>query len=153
MKVVAYDPYISEEYAESLNVTLLKKLDDLLSISDIISLHPKLTEETYHLISISEFRKMKVTSFFINTSRGKIVKEEDLFYALKNNLILGAAIDVFENEPPLKSNKLYKLKNIILTAHCAGITEESRKKLAISASGQIITLLDGGITKNIVNRL
>lgn len=151
MKVIAYDPYRSETYAKSLNVTLVKELDDLLAVSDIVSLHPSLTKETHHLISISEFKKMKEKSFFINTSRGKVVKEEDLFFALENNLILGAAIDVFENEPPLKNNRLYKLNNIILTAHCAGITDESREKLAISAANQIITLLDGGMVKNIVS--
>ena len=74
-------------------------MSDLLKNSDIISIHVPYTKQTHHLVDIKFFKRMKKNAFFINTARGKIIKEKDLVLALKNKIIAGAALDVFENEP------------------------------------------------------
>ncbi|MEO0294109.1 MAG: hydroxyacid dehydrogenase [candidate division WOR-3 bacterium] len=124
-KVLGYDPYVKS--VEGLNVRMVG-FDELLESSDIISLHLPHTEETHHLIGEREFKKMKKTAYLVNCARGGIVDEDALYNALKNGEIRGAALDVFEEEPP-KDLKLMELDNFICTPHLGAQAEESSRRV------------------------
>lgn len=114
----------------------------LLTSSDFISLHVPLTRETRHMISRSELRSMKKTAVLINTSRGPVVDERALSWALKNHVIFAAGIDVFEFEPKV-TPELLRLENIVMTPHTASATVEARDGMAVLAANNIIAVLDG----------
>ena len=131
IKTVAYDPYLDKDsnlWKETKNLLL----DNLLSISDIISLHIPLTKETKNLIDEKKLRLIKNSSVIINTSRGGIIDENSLAKLLKENKIGGAALDVFNKEPINKVNakKFEGLDNIILTPHIGGVTKESNERVS-----------------------
>ncbi|GIW23261.1 MAG: hypothetical protein KatS3mg068_2268 [Candidatus Sericytochromatia bacterium] len=137
MNILAYDPYIKNLEDEKMK---LVSFDDVIQNSDYITLHLPLTEETKNLINIEIFRKMKKSAILINCSRGGIVNEDDLYIALKENIIKGAALDVFENEP-LKDSKLIELGNkILLTPHLGASTYEAQINVAIDVANQIVEL-------------
>jgi len=146
MKIIAYDPYISVEKAKDLGVTLVD-LHTLLKESDYITIHAPLTKETEGLIGKREFDLMKNGVFIINAARGKIVDEHALYDALVKGKVAGAGLDVFAQEPPSKDNPLFKLDNVILTPHVAGVTRESAKRLSLSVAEDIINVLKGGLPK------
>jgi len=152
LKIVAYDEYLTES---SLQITEceaeLLSLEDVLKKSDIVSIHLPLTKETYHLIDYSKLSKMKKESFLINTSRGKIVCEDDLFRILKEKKIKGAALDVREKEPPGES-PLHKLENVIFTPHIAAFTKEAQERVVSSAARDVAKMLRGEKPVHIVNR-
>ena len=104
--------------------------DKLISQSDIISIHVPHTEETNQMFNMKNFKKMKNTAFLINTSRGKVVNEKDLVTALKEKIIAGAGLDVFQIEPMNKNHPLTKLENIVLAPHIGSSTKETRNKMA-----------------------
>jgi (S)-sulfolactate dehydrogenase len=131
IKTVAYDPYLDKDsnlWKETKNLLL----DNLLSISDIISLHIPLNKETKNLIDEKKLRLIKNSSVIINTSRGGIIDENSLAKLLKENKIGGAALDVFNKEPINKVNakKFEGLDNIILTPHIGGVTKESNERVS-----------------------
>ena len=131
IKTVAYDPYLDKDsnvWKETKNLPL----DNLLSISDIISLHIPLTKETKNLIDEKKLRLIKNSSVIINTSRGGIIDENSLAKLLKENKIGGAALDVFSKEPINKVNakKFEGLDNLILTPHIGGVTKESNERVS-----------------------
>lgn len=128
-------------------------LNTLLRESDIVSLHCPLTPESENLISINEFKLMKKTSLLINTARGGIVDESALLAALQNKQIAGAGIDVLENEPPDKTDKLLmsQLDNLVLTPHIAWASVASRQRLLDGVIKNINDYLSGE-AKNIVNK-
>ena len=107
-----------------------RSFEDIISCSDIISIHAPLIKSTQHLISKGELDKMKPTAILVNTSRGGLIKEADLYEALKNNIIMGAGLDVFENEPPNMDNPLFELKNIVVSSHIAGNTLDNSETMA-----------------------
>ena len=104
--------------------------DKLISQSDIISIHVPHTKETNQIFNMKIFRKMKNTAFLINTSRGKVVNEKDLAIALKQKIIAGAGLDVFETEPINKNHPFLKLENIVLAPHVGSSTKETRSKMS-----------------------
>jgi len=104
--------------------------DKLISQSDIISIHVPHTKETNQIFNMKIFRKMKNTAFLINTSRGKVVNEKDLAIALKQKIIAGAGLDVFETEPINKNHPFLKLENIVLAPHVGSSTKETRAKMS-----------------------
>ena len=131
IKTVAYDPYLDKDsnvWKETKNLDL----DNLLSISDIISLHIPLSKETKNLIDEKKLRLIKNSSVIINTSRGGIIHENSLAKLLKENKIGGAALDVFNEEPINKENakKFEGLDNLILTPHIGGVTKESNERVS-----------------------
>ena len=131
IKTVAYDPYLDKDsnvWKETKNLPL----ENLLSISDIISLHIPLTKETKNLIDEKKLRLIKNSSVIINTSRGGIIDENSLAKLLKENKIGGAALDVFNKEPINKENakKFEGLDNLILTPHIGGVTKESNERVS-----------------------
>ena len=104
--------------------------EKLISQSDVISIHVPHTKETNEMFNMKKFRKMKNTAFLINTSRGKVVNEKDLAIALKEKIIAGAGLDVFETEPINKNHPFLKLENIVLAPHVGSSTKETRVKMA-----------------------
>ncbi|MBW2183692.1 MAG: phosphoglycerate dehydrogenase, partial [Deltaproteobacteria bacterium] len=116
MNVVAYDPFLSPEGAEKLGVELVS-MDDLLNRSDYITVHVPKTNDTGNLINKEFFSKMKDGVFLINCARGGIVNEKDLYDAIKSGKVAGAALDVFEKEPPDADNPLVDLDEVICTPH------------------------------------
>ena len=117
----------SEEKKIGVKYTTFKKL---ISQSDIISIHVPHTKETNQIFNMKIFRKMKNTAFLINTSRGKVINEKDLAIALKQKIIAGAGLDVFETEPINKNHPFLKLENIVLAPHIGSSTKETRSKMS-----------------------
>ncbi|MBT4328014.1 MAG: D-glycerate dehydrogenase, partial [Candidatus Nitrosopelagicus sp.] len=111
--------------------------------SDVISLHVPYNKNTHHLMNSKIFKKMKKTSFLINTSRGKIVDEKQLVVALKTKQILGAGMDVYELEPMKKNNPLLKLENVVLAPHVGSSTKETRQKMSDITARNLILGLEG----------
>jgi len=134
-KILAYEINPDEKFATEYKIKLVS-LNDLLSKSDIITIHVPLTKETRHLISKREFEKMKTNAVLINCARGGIVDENTLYESLKNKRIAGAAIDAFEDEP--NTGKLKELDNIILTPHIGTYTVETRKNMEIETVNNLI---------------
>ena len=149
MKVLYYDIKQNQEFEGEFGAIYKSDLNDLLGRADFVSLHVPLLESTRHLINEARLKIMKPTAYLINTSRGAVIDEKALTMALKNKIIRGAALDVFENEPKLTPG-LTKLDNVILTPHIASATEETRSKMAELASQNIIEALEGRIPPNLV---
>jgi len=126
-------------------------LDELLSQSDVVSLHVPLTDETRHLMNKSNFEKMKKGSFLVNTARGPIVDEHALVDSLRDGRLAGAALDVFDNEPNIDP-ELVGMENVILTPHIASATHEAREAMATLAVNGIIDVLASKEPINIVNK-
>lgn len=120
---------ISKSNEKTLGVKYVS-FEKLVKQSDIISIHVPHTKETEHLFDRKVFRKMKKSAFLINTARGKIVNEKELVVALKKNIIAGAGLDVFEEEPISAKNPLTKLQNVVLAPHIGSSTKETRAKMA-----------------------
>lgn len=140
MKILVYDVIRPKEKALEEVEAKLVDIDHLLSNSDFISLHIPATLENYHFIDIEKLKKMKSQAFLINTARGSIIKEEDLVKALKNGLIKGAALDVYEKEPPTNT-ELLSLENVVLTPHIGSQTKEAQVNAALTIADKVISLL------------
>jgi D-3-phosphoglycerate dehydrogenase len=149
MKLLAYDPFISQERADRLGCSLVD-LDFLFSEADYITLHIPKTSETTHLIDRAALAKMKPTVRIINCSRGGIVDEDALLEALQAGKIAGAALDVFEQEP-LGESQLRELDSVILTPHLGASTAEAQVNVAIDVAEQIRDVLLGLPARSAVN--
>lgn len=150
MKVLAYDPYPDRAFAEAHGVTFVD-WDSLVRESDYLSLHMPATKEAKHIVDARALSRMKPTAFLVNTARGALVNEPDLVAALKANVIAGAGIDVFEEEPP-GDHPLLKLPNVVVTPHGAGVDLQSRDDMAHSAAEAIVSLRRGDWpTEKVVN--
>ena len=142
MKVLAYDPYgVDEAVAQKFDVTSVG-LDALLERSDFVSLHIPLTEETKDLIGLSQLKTMKSQAVLINTARGGIVNEKDLYTALSQKIIRGAYFDVLTSEPPEKDEPLLALSNFYLTPHIASRSAEAERNTAAMATQVMIDALN-----------
>lgn len=141
MRIKVYDPYFNDpDFSKEYNIELVD-LDTLLSTSDFISLHLPLNEETEDFISKRELEKMKNSAFLINTSRGGLISENSLLWALKEGEIAGAASDVFSKEPP-GDNSLLAMDNFILTPHIGANTVESVRRMATRATENLLEMLN-----------
>jgi D-3-phosphoglycerate dehydrogenase len=149
MEVVAYDPFISQEYSKDLGVRLVEAAD-VFRKADFLSLHLPLTDDTRGIVNNQSLSRMKNSAFLINAARGGLVVEEDLAQALETGTIAGAALDVFENEPKI-SERMRSLKNSILTPHIAGATIEAQDQVGVSIARQVIDYLKDGLVINAVN--
>ena len=153
-KVYVFDPFIDNEIIKQHNCIPIESKEEGIRVADYISIHMPLNEKTKNFISYDEFKISKNNLILVNTARGGIINEKALFQALKNKSILGAGLDVFENEPPIKSNSLLSLNNILLTPHNAALTLECRTRMSIEACENIIYFLNKNKKlneKNIVN--
>ena len=151
MKLLAYDPFISQERADQIGCRLVD-LDLLIRESDYITLHIPKTKETYHLFNAETFAKMKPTARLINCARGGVIDEAALANALREGQIAGAALDVFENEPLEADSPLRELgSKIVLTPHLGASTEEAQVNVAIDVAEQIRDVLLGLPARSAVN--
>ena len=150
MKVIYNKKHRDKGFEKKYNAKFVS-LPSLMKTSDFISLHTPLNKSTRHLIGKKQINMMKKTAYLINTSRGPIIDEKSLVFALKKRKIRGAALDVLENEPKLSSG-MNKLNNIILTPHIASGTIEARDAMAVLAAESIISVSKDKIPKNIVNK-
>lgn len=150
MEVLAADPYISLQDTEVQGLKLVE-LDELYAKADFITVHVPLGEKTWHLISEEAFAKMKPGVRIINCARGGIVDEQALYQAIKSGQVAGAALDVFEKEPPDKDNPLFSLENIVSTPHLGASTKEAQENVAVEIAHQVVQFLKKGIVVNAVN--
>ena len=151
MKVVYYDQYrATPEVEQEFDVTYLP-FDELLAVSDCVSLHAPYFPENHHMFNAETFKKMKPTAYFVNTARGKLVDEEALCRALESGQIKGAAMDVFETEPNNVYPGLLKLDNVIMTPHIGSLTMRSRIAMCDEALAGLTTVMEGGVPHNVVN--
>ena len=141
MPVIAHDPFPDATFAKSHNIPLLG-LDDVLKQSDVVSLHLPMLAGSKHIINARTLALMKPTAYLVNTARGGVVNEPDLYHALKNKQIAGAGLDVFDEEPP-GDNPILTLDNVVMTAHTAGVDMQSRDDMARVAATAIVKLLGG----------
>lgn len=149
MRLIGYDPFISPENAVKVGVRLLP-LERVLEEADIITVHAPLTKGTYHLLGEEQIRLLKPSALVINCARGGIIDEDALYSALKEGRIAGAALDVYEQEPPLGSN-LLELDNIVTTPHLGASTKEAQEKVSLEMAEHVKKFLLEGRISNAVN--
>lgn len=152
MDVLYYNRTRKYEAEETLGVKYVE-LNKLLSESDFVLIMTSLTDETYHMIDEEQFNLMKRDAIFINASRGATVNEKALIKALEEKKILGAGLDVYEQEPIDKNNKLLKLNNVVLMPHVGSATKKTRSDMAMLAAENLVKALQGEIPPNIVPEL
>ena len=148
MKTLVYDPYVDEVPSGAVKVT---DKEQIFRESDIVTLHPALTDETRGFVGSKELHMMKPTAFLINCGRGPMVDEDALIEALKNNVIAGAGLDVTKHEPCEPDSPLFTMENVILTPHYAPTTREASYKVARIAAENIMDILAGKKPEGILN--
>ncbi len=149
MRVIAYDPFISPEYARNLGVELVS-FEDLLKESDFITLHLPLTPQTKHLIGARELSLVKPGMRIINCARGGLINEQALLQAIEEGKVAGAAMDVFSKEPP-GDNPLVRNERVVATPHLGASTAEAQAGVAIDAAEQVIAVLNGQPARYAIN--
>ena len=149
MQVVIHDPYVTSEQVEKDGYRSVS-LDELYEISDYITVHVPKLKETTGLINRAAFEKMKPGVMVLNCARGGIINEGDLYEAIKEGKVAGAALDVFETEPP-KDLPLLQLDEVICTPHLGASTREAQTNVAVAVAEQIIDFLKNGSVRNAVN--
>jgi glyoxylate reductase len=150
MELIYYDVSRREDLEKDLGISY-KPLDGVIAESDFLSLHVPLTETTHHMIGEDQLARMKKTAFLINTSRGPVVDENALCNALRDGVIAGAGLDVFEDEPIDPDSPLLQLDNVVLTPHIASASVETRTKMAVTAAINLVSVLQGKEPPNLVN--
>ena len=149
MRVIAHDPYVAQERAQSLGVELLSQ-DEVLAQSDFISLHMRVTPETRDMIDDEQIAKMKRGARIINTARGELIDDAALLRALDSGQLAGAALDVFREEPP-GENPLLSHDKVIVTPHLGALTEEAQERAAMDVAEQVLAVLRGEPARYAVN--
>jgi len=142
MTILYHDARRNLDAERELGAQYVETLDDLLARSDFVSLHVPLLPETRHLMNAERLRKMKRTGILINTSRGPVVDEKALADALKQGVLAGAGLDVYEREPAVEP-ALLALENVVLLPHIASASERTRTRMAVRAAENILAFLDG----------
>ena len=143
MNVVVYDPFTAEAVCDSFGFAKLNTLEELCRQADIISISVPLTEKTANMISAKELSLMKKTAILINTSRGGIINEEDLYTALKENKLFGVALDVFAEEPVKAEHPLLTCANVIATPHNGANTADALIRMGTGAVDEIVRIKNG----------
>jgi phosphoglycerate dehydrogenase-like enzyme len=149
-RVVAYDPYVTKQQAGDLGVTILG-LDTLLQRSDVVSMHAIVTDETTRMMGAREFSLMKEGAYFINVARSALTDEKALYHALRDGHLAGAALDVFDEEPPSANHPLLTLENVIATPHIGGSTAEVVAHQSRIAVSDLARLFEGQRPLHCVN--
>ena len=152
--ILVYDPFVDKEIIQKNGYEKID-FDTGIKLADFITVHMPLSEKTKNIINKKVFEEMKDNAIIVNTARGGIINEKDLYWALKNEKIYGAGTDVFEIEPPKANNPLLTLDNILLSPHNAALTLECRIRMAKETVENIIFYLEGDTNlnkQNIINR-
>ena len=142
MNIIASEPYPDMKFVDENDIKLVE-LDHLLSNADFVSIHSPLNEETTGMFNKKKLSLMKKSAYLVNTARGGLIVEKDLIAILKNNMIAGAGLDVFEEEPTSHQNPLLKLDNVIVSPHMAGNDIQSHIDMGNEAAQSIIDLYNG----------
>ncbi|MCK4365357.1 MAG: hydroxyacid dehydrogenase [Thermoplasmatales archaeon] len=142
MKVLVYSPHCTDEKASKMRA-IRKDLEDLLKQSDFVSLHIPHTKDSHYLLNEKTISLMKPGSYLVNVARGGVVEEKALYLALKEEKLAGAAVDVFEQEPPSEDNKLLSLDNVILSPHIGASTKEAQIQAGTVCAEQMNKVLNG----------
>ncbi len=151
MRVIAYDPYLTEDRAKAIGAEFADSADDLYRVADFITVHMPVTPETKHMLNAAAFAKMKPGVRLVNCARGEIVVEADLIAALESGKVSGAALDVFATEPLPADHPYRKQPNLILTPHLGASTGEAQEKCGIEVAEVIAGYLLTGEVRNAVN--
>ena len=139
--VFVYDPFASRKEVEKDGYHWVADMDELCRLSDFLTLHMPLTEDTRSLIDSRRLAMMKPTAYLANFARGGIVDEQALYDALSDRVIAGAAVDAFENEPPPQDCRLLQLDHVLLSPHCATFSEDSRRRMSLAVARGIDEIL------------
>jgi D-3-phosphoglycerate dehydrogenase len=150
MRIIANDPYVNSQTAKGVGVDLVD-LPALYAESDYITLHTALTPESHRMLSREAFAKMKPGVRIVNCARGELIDQEALREALASGRIAGAALDVFENEPPAPGDPILGIESLVATPHIGGATEEAQETVGVRLAGQIVDYLQHGIALHAVN--
>jgi phosphoglycerate dehydrogenase-like enzyme len=143
MDVIYFDPFLPEELDLPASSRRVHALSDLLAQADVVSVHSRLDPASYRMIGETQLRSMKKGSILINTSRGEVIDEWALCQALLDGHLFGAGIDVFDPEPPASDHPLFKLENVVVTAHLASATAEASLRSSTGVVDQIEQLTKG----------
>ena len=152
-EVYIYDPYVEDEVIKNHGGIKVNDFEEGIKNADYVSLHMPLTSETKNLINYNVLKKMKKNSIIVNTARGGIINEGDLEKALNENIIFGAALDVFLNEPVEKDNPLLNNKKVILSPHSATFTDECTSRMGIETTKNIIDFFENKLDKSMIVKL
>ena len=150
MQILGYDPFVNEDTLSEKDITLMN-LDEIVKRSDFISLHIPLNNETTNLFNFDLIKRMKRSAKIINVARGGIINEHDLAKALNEDIIMGAAIDVFTTEPIEKENPLLNAKNILLSPHLGASTREAKEGVSKAICEQVRDYLFDQKLTNVLN--
>lgn len=151
MRLLAYDPYISNDRFEKSGAESVD-LETLLIESDFISLNSKVTDETYHMINSEAFSKMKKGVYIVNSARGELCDEDALVCALESDSISGIAMDVVENEPINQTHRLLKYQNVLITPHTSAYTYECLKGMGDKVVSDVENVINGRPLIDMINK-
>lgn len=152
MKVLAYDPYVSEKAMNALGVQKVASVKEMAPLVDALTIHVPKTPETVNLINSEIFSAMKPTAVLVNAARGGIVNEADLVEALKNRSIAAAATDVYDQEPPPMDHPLFSLDNMLMTPHIGAASDGAMQNMASYVARGVVDVLEGRTPQFVVNR-
>jgi D-3-phosphoglycerate dehydrogenase len=151
MRVLGYDPYVPEDELKRRGVEPVKSLEALLPQIDVLTCHTPLTPETKHMINHTTLGLMKKGAIYVNTSRGGVQQEEALFEALTRGQLAAAGIDVWEEEPASRDNKIFNLDNVVCSSHVAGVTKEASRQASLQVTDEMLRVLRGEMPQTLVN--
>jgi D-3-phosphoglycerate dehydrogenase len=151
MRVIAYDPYLTEDRAKAIGAEFADSVDDVYRAADFITIHMPVTPETKHMLNAAAFAKMKPGVRIVNCARGEIINEADLIAALESTKVAGAALDVYSVEPLPADHPYRRQPNLILTPHLGASTKEAQEKCGIEVAEVITAYLLTGEVRNAVN--
>ena len=152
MRVLAYDPYLPDDEVRRRGAEPQPSLEAMLPQVDVLTCHTPLTPETQHMINEKTLGLLKPGTIFVNTSRGGVQSEPDLFRALVTGHLASAGLDVFEQEPSPIDNPIFNLDNVVVSTHIAGVTKEANRTAALQVAGEMLRVLRGEHPDVLVNR-
>lgn len=147
MEICAYDPFIDSAKITEWGATNYGNVEEMARNVDVISLHVPATDKTHHLVNAKVLEALGPNGFLINAARGPVVDEQALIDALTKKKIAGAALDVFDPEPPAADNLLFLLDNVVLTPHLASFTDQGRRRMGIMVAEDVLSVLRGDAPK------
>jgi len=151
MKVLYYDVVPRQDLEKELNIEYMG-IEELLQKADFITINVPLLKSTYHLIDEEKLRLMKKTAILVNNARGPVIDEKALYEALKDGVIAGAGLDVFEQEPTSAGNPLLTLKNVVVAPHISSASFETRSRMSEMVAENLIAFFEGRVPPNLVNK-
>ncbi|MCD4671317.1 MAG: hydroxyacid dehydrogenase [Anaerolineaceae bacterium] len=151
MEIYAYDPFIDSQKITDWGATARESVLEMASNVDFLSLHIPATKDTHHIVNTAVLEALGPDGFLINCARGPVVDEKALLRALKEDKIAGAALDVYDPEPPLADNPLFELDNVVLTPHLASFTDEGRRRMGLMVAEDVLNVLCGETPRYLAN--